>query len=157
MNHPYEHILSIAILMTLLLQGCAAAPAPLPGQIESIQMGSTVRGVQLAMQGAEGTAIYVRNSWAVYTWPFQNGWGFFLASTDPMRPASYAVIDGRGNYVAWQTMREFTTFLEQHGWRPIAAPVGLSLRKALEVGAMGEGLLLVFPVVPEMIPERNLQ
>lgn len=144
MYHQKEHLTSVVILtFVLLLQGCAAAP--LPGQVEAIQPGSTLRGVQMAIQGAEGTAIYVKNAMTVFVWPFQGGFGFYATSSDPANPVTLAHITGKGNYVAWNTMRDLTSSLVTHGWRLIAAPVGLSLRQALEIGASAEGFLVIIP------------
>lgn len=154
MNAKYrEHLLSIALLLTLLLGGCAPASAPMAdGQILELGVQATARGLSAALSGAPGTHMITDGKLVFALWPTGNLWAgacLNCAVKDPLGQWRY-LTGGRGMAMTAQTASEMVRYLiDEHGWTSIpAAAARVAQPYAAIFAQMSTSLtgFMVFPV-----------
>ena len=124
----------IVILITLSLMGCAAvqpaileAPviAPIgPGQVEALQMTSTLVGMARAVQDKAHTIrlISASGEQVLLAWPTSGGWGFqgVNVSTKDIIGKLIYVCKG-GNFTSCRSMADLVDDLVLNGWTFVGA------------------------------------
>jgi hypothetical protein len=136
------------------------AVAPPPGVIYEVHPGSTLYGVRQALNGAIGTQILVKQSITMFVWRFQDGYAFFVASSEGVTfDRLMRMTGGKGTLLCCQDIKSLVDFLKEHGWKAIpASEISTSLRDVIFQGVASRVIsILVFPVMPETIPEGVLE
>jgi len=154
-NSIFQAIL--VYFLTIYLTGCAAISAPLPGQIEALHSGETLRGVILAENFAPGTVMFFKNHLITYAWALGDGWGFAVRSVDPQKPATLEAwlteIGGCGQFICWEDMSALAKTLATSGWEIITSSSVLSVVKGvITTAGNSEGL---YVIIPAMVPTSD--
>lgn len=112
---------STILVLAILLSGCAsmqsAAPA-LDGQVLSLQLGSTVWGIQRAVLGKPDAYVFAneaKDAFAV-VWNIKDAWGFFLIKNTGSTVNDFKTLFSGGNVTNVNTISNFTKFLINEGW-----------------------------------------
>jgi len=130
----------IFIVVTLLFSafGNGTGPVMLETDVLSLQQGATIHGMNLAMLGKNGAQVLEKpildaagnpQSYYLFVWPFNNGWGF--VGMDPAKQEFFShmkEIIGNGNFTTPKNIKELTDMLKANGWKVIpgsSLPTGL--------------------------------
>jgi hypothetical protein len=129
-------LFTIAVMLTMLMQGCAAVdgamynPAVEPplGAVWSVQNGTTIWGIQRALQGAVGSMIWydpVKSNFAIM-WPLKDqGLAFYLMNLKTMQfvtdTSVASDIIGKANLVNCKDAAGIIDVMKKHGWELISA------------------------------------
>ncbi len=147
-----EHLLSVTLLLTLLLGGCAPAGTPiLDGQVLELGIGATARGLGLALSGTPGTHMITDGELLFAIWPQGDIWGGACINcgvADPLGQWRY-LTGGRGMAMTAKTTSEMVRYLvEEHGWTAIPAAVARTMQPYTMVLSQMSTSLTGFLVIP---------
>jgi len=147
----------ILIVLMLLLQACAAvqgySPVIVPGDVLPLATGSTLRGMQLAVNGGLETfrmtkdliltdGSVVKNGLLMLAWPERGcgAWCFVLIDTSAKTFVSETTIASvKGNLINGKDMTAIISYMrDQCGWRELAAAEITPAVKAAIVASGGQ-------------------
>lgn len=154
MNKLYTQMMRLSILVSLYFaSGCAAASYP--QSIAPVDPGATIRGMQAAVNGAQGTFILQRGKDLVMGWPSGTQYAW-IAITANGRIAD-TVKNVCGNRACPQLAGELYNYLEANGWQPVnigAIPpaVCYTIRQFAYLLSIGESLPMIPVLVVPMTP-----
>lgn len=148
-NKVREHLLSVMLLLTMLLGGCAPAGIPpiANGQVLALQPGYTLQNLFASLHGASLEAqAFTRGNLALIVWPgpgnLWSGACVKLSCQDTLvHFRIYA--NGNGQAMTAQTMSDLVKTLLAAGWTKV---------NPAQLATPGLLTLPVFPLVP--MPEE---
>lgn len=154
-----KFVLSL-FLFVFLLTACIGqppqGPAMLPGDVLSLQLGSTLWGLRACIAEKVSTFIMVKDNMYLFIWPIADGWGFAGAYADKQAAIQNIDLILPGNFASAKSVGELTSHLKDNGWKVIAAAeVPQALKAAISatggwLAAMASDMVsfLVLPASP---------
>lgn len=124
----YSEYLTL-ILLVFLLNSCMGvsnySPALSSGDVLEISYSSTVAGMKMAVQGAEGTFVMVKDGLTTLIWPMRgcNGVGFVVLDTEQGAFLDqWKYVSAKGNFTSGSSMTAMADYLvNKAGWKLIPA------------------------------------
>ena len=120
-----EMILTYVFLLTLLLQGCMAAPADVvAGGILELQPGATFSGLKSAVTGAFETGIWKMPGQSFYLFGWRQGeigYGLTCMNCQARNPLELwrFITGGKGMVLSGENFGGVVRYLESRGWYPL--------------------------------------
>jgi hypothetical protein len=148
-----KKLLVFVATVVVLLAAVFSGVAPIGSNVESLQIGSTLWGMQQAIAGKAGTTMLMKDSAILFVWNVQDGMAFAAingASREPIK--EFVQIAKQGNLVNVKTMNDLCQFLSINGWKAVtAAEVPATVKAALATGAFAQMAqsMVTFVVIPE--------
>lgn len=144
-----EHLLSIVILFTMFLQGCAVAPAPAaPGEVLAVT-GTTARYiVEDAIYGRNFATILQKGNAMIFAKPMMGGVGFVNLNISDWRQMNL-LQSGllKGCFSDCSTFRSLVDFLKTNGWEVVPVAPAVFSRLTELSGSLTTFFLFIY--VPE--------
>lgn len=120
MIRKFFELFLIVALFTSMTACAATGPQLLDGQVDALQVRSTVWGIQQAVAGKAGTFRLMKDGMVLLGWPLENGAGFSLI--DPAKTSLKQYMDGGlGNFANSKTVTDLISYLKSCGWNEVSA------------------------------------
>jgi hypothetical protein len=115
-------VFSLALILSILLSGCAAAQidSAVSPQLQPVGFYTTLVGIRSAVACAPGTFLMENKDVVMAAWPFGGNYAFasFSKTGKPIVDLM-AEMGGNGQRTDVFTMSSLTRYLEDNGWRYI--------------------------------------
>jgi hypothetical protein len=139
------------------------APPPMDGDVYLLQPGTTLYGINRAINGGTGTEMWKLHGpyrdMVTFFWGIPNkGSGYVVLNMEGGNVAPLAnffkATEGKGNYVNIQTADQFRAYLKAGGWEKISTndPALTGLKAALASGAPA-AMVGYFASLSRMMPD----
>jgi len=119
-----KKLLSVLMALAFLVTGLLATmgqPAIQPGQVETLQLRSTLWGIQQAALGRPGTMLLMKEQVVVFMWTVKDAWAFVgvnLASAPSA--VDFAGVVKEANLVNANEMDDVASFLKDLGYTRVS-------------------------------------
>ena len=150
-NKYFEYMLCLTLVYTMLAGGCA--PAMMPGDVQLLGTGATLRGYLAVQQGLWGTHLISDGRLIVGLFPCNSHWGVFCLNS--RAPDAYLdwvrLTGGRAMLMSAQDASNLVRYLiKEHAWYevPTYTLPPVAIQGGQVVTAMGKAItgFLVVPV-----------